>query len=389
MDYLKIFFWILIFFIFYPYVGYPVLLWCLSIFRKRRKDSSLNKDYEPTVTLFVTAYNEEDFVDAKIANSRILDYPADKLEFVWVTDGSDDKTNELLSKYPEVRVLFEPERKGKINAMNRGMDFIDSEIVIFSDGNTLLNKNSIREIVNGFSNSKVGCIAGEKRIEITQKEDAAATGEGLYWKYESWIKKLDSSNGSCVGAAGELFAIRKNLFFKVSPDTILDDFIISLTIAMQGYKIDYAPDAYATENPSDSIKEEMKRKIRIAAGSVQSLIRLKSLLNIFKYRFLSFQYFSHKVMRWIVSPLSMLLLIPLNLILALHFYEFKILLGVHILFYLFVLLGWIFKDKKTGLAFLFLPFYFFMANLAMYLGFIRYYKGTQSVNWERAKRAVK
>jgi cellulose synthase/poly-beta-1,6-N-acetylglucosamine synthase-like glycosyltransferase len=365
-----------------------MLLFVISKFKIPKTSQLISDTYEPTVTLFVAAFNEQDFVESKVANSFALNYPKNKLTCVWVTDGSNDKTNELLAKYPEITVYFQPERKGKINAMNRGMEFVDSEIVIFSDGNTILSNDAVNEIVKAFNNKNVGCIAGEKRIELSSKDSAAAAGEGFYWKYESWIKQLDAVTGSCVGAAGELFAIRKELFFKVPADTILDDFIISLTIAMQGYKIDYTPNAYAFEKASANISEEMKRKVRIAAGSMQSLVRLKALFNIWKHGFLSFQFISHKVMRWIVTPVSLVILIPLNVILALQSQMYMNILLLQGLFYSFVLLGWLFKDRETKLSIIFIPYYFFIANLSMWLGYFRYIKGSQSVNWERAKRSI-
>lgn len=365
-----------------------MLLFVISKFKIPKTPQLISDTYEPTVTLFVAAFNEQDFVESKIANSFALNYPKNKLTCVWVTDGSNDKTNELLAKYPEIKVYFQPERKGKINAMNRGMEFVDSEIVIFSDGNTILSNDAVNEIVKAFNNKNVGCIAGEKRIELSSKDSAAAAGEGFYWKYESWIKQLDAITGSCVGAAGELFAIRKELFFKVPADTILDDFIISLTIAMQGFKIDYTPNAFAIEKASANISEEMKRKVRIAAGSMQSLVRLKALFNIWKHGFLSFQFISHKVMRWIVTPVSLVILIPLNVILALQSQLYMNILLLQVFFYLFVFLGWLFKDKETKLSIIFIPYYFFIANLSMWLGYFRFIKGSQSVNWERAKRSI-
>jgi cellulose synthase/poly-beta-1,6-N-acetylglucosamine synthase-like glycosyltransferase len=385
MIYIEITFWLLIFFIFYSYIGYPILLFIITKFNLNKKINRQN-NYQPTVTLFVTAFNEEDYVDMKVENSFNMDYPKDKLQFIWVTDGSIDNTNTLLKKYENVKVYYTPERNGKINAMNRGMQFIDTDIVIFSDANTLLSKDTVKEMVKLFEDEKTGCIAGEKRIELSDKDTAAAAGEGFYWKYESWIKQMDAQVGSCVGAAGELFAIRKSLFFNVPDDTILDDFIISLTIAMQGYKIDYTPKAYAVEKASANIAEEMKRKIRIAAGSIQAVVRLKPLLNIFNSGFLSFQYISHKIMRWIITPLALLLIIPLNIYLAYSntFYFFVLL--VQAVFYLFVITGWILKDKQIKAGIIFVPYYFFLANLAMWIGFFRYVKGTQSVKWERAKR---
>ncbi|MGE4289486.1 MAG: glycosyltransferase family 2 protein [Salinivirgaceae bacterium] len=387
---LELLFWLLVILIAYSYLLYPAILWLLTRFYPSSNNVMLNTDDLPTVTLLVAAYNEEAFVDEKAANSRALNYPDNKLKFIWVTDGSDDRTNEKLEKYPEIRVLFQPERKGKINAINRAMHFVESELVIFSDGNTLLSENTVLEIVQAFTDDKVGCVAGEKRIETHTKEDAAASGEGLYWKYESWLKNLDAKVGSCIGAAGELFAIRTALFSEVPGDTLLDDFVISLRIAMLGKRIAYAPRAYAVEKASANIAEEMKRKVRIAAGSFQVLNRMPALLNVFKFGKLSWQFVSHKVLRWVVVPLGLLLLIPLNILLvylsANSFFYYVILL-IHSTFYLLVFLGFLLRNKRLAAGLLFAPYYFFMANLAMWKGFFRYLTKKQSVQWERAKRA--
>jgi cellulose synthase/poly-beta-1,6-N-acetylglucosamine synthase-like glycosyltransferase len=313
-----IIFWILLFLIFYSYIGYGILLFFLVLFKRAfttKKDFS-KIDYEPEITLFVAAYNEKDFIDIKVKNSLELNYPQNKIKHVWLTDGSDDGTPDLLKKYPEIEVYHKDERKGKIAAMNRGMQFVKTPIVIFSDGNTLLGKNSIREIVNLFKNPKIGCVAGEKRIIGKNFDTAVGSGEGIYWKYESILKKLDAELNSVVGAAGELFAIRTELFEEIEPDTLLDDFIISLRIAMKGYKIQYNKEAYAIESASASVNEELKRKIRISAGGIQSIVRLNSLFNIFKYGLLSFQYVSHKILRWVVVPPALLILFPLNIIIC-------------------------------------------------------------------------
>ena len=159
----------------------------------------------------------------------------------------------------------------------------------------------------------VGAVAGEKRISTEGSEAAAGAGEGLYWKYESFLKKLDTQLYSVVGAAGELFAVRTKLFGEVEKDTLLDDFMVSLRIAADGYRVIYEPDAYASERPSFSIQDEMKRKIRIASGGFQSITRLGFLWNIFKYGLLSFQYVSHRAMRWAVAPFCLPLIFLLNL----------------------------------------------------------------------------
>ncbi|MCK5729848.1 MAG: glycosyltransferase family 2 protein, partial [Draconibacterium sp.] len=297
---LVILFWILLFIIIYTYVGYAFVLFFLLKLKKLlfpKHVIKTNNSYEPNVCLFVTAFNEKDFVHQKVENSFSLDYPKEKLQYLWVTDGSDDGTPELLKKYTNLEVYHFDERRGKMHAMNRGVKFVKAPIIIFSDTNTILGTQSIREIVAKFSNKKTGCVAGEKRIVEKQTDTAAGAGEGLYWKFESWIKNMDAELNSAVGAVGELFAIRTELFEDVETDTLLDDFIISLRIALKGYHIAYTPNAYAEETASLNVKEELKRKIRIAAGGIQTIFRLKNLLNPFRSGLLSWQYFSHKVLR--------------------------------------------------------------------------------------------
>jgi len=396
MDTLKILFWVLLFVIVYTYVGYGLLLFItikIRRFFKLGTKVEIDPFYEPEVTLFIAAYNEKDYVEAKMKNTLELEYPKEKLNIIWVTDGSDDGTPDLLKDYPNTTVHHLDERNGKIGAMNRGMDFVKTPIVVFSDANTNLGKESIRRIVNLFGNPKVGCVSGEKRIVNKESDVASGAGEGLYWKYESALKKWDAELYSVVGAAGELFAIRTKLYRHVEKDTLLDDFIISLRVAQDGYTIQYDPEAYAIETASANVKEELKRKIRISAGGIQSIVRLRSLLNVFKYGTLSFQYISHRVLRWSLTPLCLVLLIPVLSILAvneglLSFKFYAILFWLQLLFYAAALLGWFLENRETRVKILFVPYYFFIMNLSVVLGFFRYMKKSQSVNWERAKRAV-
>jgi len=389
-----IIFWILFFVVFYTYIGYGILLYLIIKIRRftgKRKSPVLDNSFEPEVTLFIAAYNEKEFVEQKIRNSLELDYPREKLHMVWVTDGSNDGTPDELKKYTDITVLHTPERNGKIGAMNRGMAFVRTPFVVFCDANTILGKESIRRIVRLFSDPGVGCVSGEKRIFSREKDTASGAGEGLYWKYESQLKKWDAELYSVVGAAGELFAIRTELYQEVEMDTLLDDFIISLRIAQNGYTIQYDPDAYAIETASVNVKEELKRKIRISAGGIQSVFRLRSLLKIFKYGVLSFQYISHRVLRWTLAPLSLLLMIPAGLMLALKdgifaFHFYSVLFWLQLLFYLAALLGWYLENRSIRLKLLFVPYYFFIMNLSVFLGLNRILKKSQSVNWERAQR---
>ena len=315
---LEIIFWFALFMVFYTYLGYGIVLYALvklkELFVKPEKrvlppDSDL-----PEVTLFITAFNEEDVVDEKMENSLALDYPADKLRIVWVTDGSDDGTNDRLQTRwnGKATVYFQPKRQGKTAAMTRGMTLVRTPLVVFTDANTMVNSEAIREIVLAFQNPKVGCVAGEKRIAVQTKNGAAAGGEGIYWKYESKLKELDDRLYSAVGAAGELFAVRRELWQTLREDTLLDDFVCSMLIAAQGYRIAYCKGAYALETPSADMGEEGKRKKRIAAGGLQSVWRLRKLLNPFRYGVLWFQYVSHRVLRWTLTPVVLAALLPLN-----------------------------------------------------------------------------
>jgi len=393
---LEIAFWILLLIVFYTFAGYAILLVILVPIKKRfspRKSIRKAKSIElPRVCMFMAAYNESNYVDAKVANLLELDYPLEKIQFLWITDGSDDGTPELLNKYPRMEVHHLPERRGKIHAMNRGMHFVDAPIVIFSDSNTILCKQTIRVIVDSFQDAEVGCVAGEKRIVDLTADGAAGSGENMYWKFESWIKRMDSDLNSAVGAVGELFAIRTELFTEIENDTILDDFIISLRIAEKGFRIAYTPDAYAVETASVNVSEELKRKVRIAAGGLQTIGRLKELLNPFRVGWLSFQYISHKVLRWTIAPIALFSLLLINFILVFQTPDltnnfFSLFLYFQLFMYALAFVGWLLEQNKIRFKVLFIPFYFVAMNYASIKGMLRFFKGRQPVNWEKSRRA--
>ena len=386
-----IIFCLLIFIVFYTYLGYGILLWIVVKIKESFTSSNklrVNKDL-PEVTLLIAAYNEEDIVDDKMSNTELLDYPKEKLHIVWVTDGSTDSTMNKLKAYDGVKVLHEPERKGKTSAINRSMTYINTSIVVLTDANAMLNPESIKEIVSLFVDDKVGCVAGEKRENIGSKDTASSSGEGIYWRYESALKNLDDRLYSVVGAAGELYAIRRELFEQIPDDTLLDDFVVSLKIAMKGYKIAYCPQAYATEYGSESMQDEEKRKVRIAAGGLQATWRLRSLLNIFRYGILSFQYISHRVLRWTITPLSLFALFPLNILLCVQYTESVvpiILLILQSIFYLLGFAGYINSKKEIKNKILFVPYYFIFMNLNVLKAYSYLIKKNNTGVWEKAKR---
>ncbi|PKP37930.1 MAG: glycosyl transferase [Bacteroidetes bacterium HGW-Bacteroidetes-14] len=395
MKLIEILFWSFAAIVFYTYIGYGIVLFILvKVKALFIKQSLITKQVEsalPEISLLIPAYNEESVVEEKMQNSLALNYPPDKLKILWITDGTNDSTNDILKNgYPQVTVLYESKRAGKTAAINRAIPYINSPFVVFTDANTMLNRDAILEIAHAFKNPDVGCVAGEKRIMVNEKDGAASGGEGIYWKYESFLKKLDSQLNTAVGAAGELFAIRTHLFEEMEVDTLLDDFMLSMRIVLKGYKIEYCSKAYAIEGGSASINEERKRKVRISAGGIQSIIRLGKLLNFVKYPIISFQYVSHRVLRWSITPVCLFVLLPLNA--ALVFVDsglfYTITMSLQVVFYTAASLGKYYSDRQIKSKLFYVPFYFLFMNYNVIQGFIYYLRKSKGDGtWEKAKRA--
>ncbi|WP_288424915.1 glycosyltransferase family 2 protein [uncultured Spirosoma sp.] len=392
----SVLFWLLAFVVFYTYLGYGIVIWVLVRLRRGYAAPPAQPvEPLPSVTMVVPAYNERDYLPAKLDNCLAQTYPADKLNLLFVIEGSTDGSAEYLASrqlsIPALSVISGTERLGKIVAMNRAMSQIKTDITIFTDANTTLNREAVSRLVARFAPPSVGAVTGEKRINTEGKESAAGSGEGLYWRYESFLKKLDAQLYTIVGAAGELFAVRTSLYEPVEPDTLLDDFIISLRIAQKGYRVEYAPDAYALERPSHSVSEETKRKVRIATGGFQAIRRLAPLLSVGRYGWLSFQYISHRVLRWAVTPFCLPILLLLNLLLLTQPNVPPLWIGLfwaQILFYIAAGVGYILESRQTRWKLTFVPFYFVYMNVCVLAGFLRYRRGGLSGKWEKSRRAA-
>jgi poly-beta-1,6-N-acetyl-D-glucosamine synthase len=400
---LTIAFWALLFIVFYSYVGYGILLGLLVKLKKKSPPppSNVSDSDLPEVTFMVAAYNEERWIEDKIRNSLALDYPKNKIHFVFVTDGSTDSTPDKVINFPnpqgyKIELFHQPERRGKIAAVERVMPFVHTPIVVFTDANTDLNPEAVWKMVRHYADPTVGAIAGEKRVEMSSV--ASGAGEGIYWKYESLLKKWDSELYSAVGAAGELFSLRTDLYEPVEKDTLIEDFVMTMRIAKRGFRIVYESEAYAVEGHSADVKEELKRKIRISAGGLQAVWRLRSLLNPFKYGVLSFQYWSHRVLRWTLAPLALPLIFLFNWLIlrspssdaanpVLGHTIYNVLFWAQVVFYAAALLGWLFEQMKLKVKAFYVPYYFCMMNYSVYRGLGRLIAGSQSVVWEKSKRA--
>lgn len=391
MTTLKVIFWFCVFLVFYTYVGYGILLWLMvqikRLFKGKPQKRELPADDQlPDVTLMICAYNEQDIVDFKMENTHQITYP--KLHVVWVTDGSNDSTNDLLAKYHDVEVIYSPERRGKTAALNHGLSTVKDELIVMTDANTMLNPEAIHEIVRCFMDPQVACVAGEKRVAARHEGQAAAEGEGLYWKYESTLKRLDGEFYSAMGAAGELCAIRRSLYEPMPENALLDDFVMSLRMVDKGYRIAYTSDAYAMEYGSADLTEESKRKRRIAAGGLQSIWWLKGMMNPFHRPLVAFQFISHRVLRWSITPIALFLLIPLNVVLVLlkagTIYNWIWIL--QIIFYLAALTGYLLEKNGKKNKLLYVPYYFLFMNLNVFRGMAYLKSHKSSGAWEKAKR---
>ena len=391
---LKILFWAMLLIVFYTYLGYGILLYIIirlkRLFKGKPMKAVLPSDEElPTMTLMICAYNEEDVVAEKMANTLALDYPHDKFRIMWVTDGSNDRTNELLQAYPEVDIVFSPERRGKTAALKHGLRELKTRYVAFTDANTMINRDALREIARLFMDPTVGCVSGEKRVAARKAGEMAAEGEGLYWRYESTLKKWDSELYSAMGAAGELYAIDPTLVREVPDEALLDDFMMSMYIVQAGRRIAYTPDAYALEYGSANIFEESKRKRRIAAGGLQSIWWLRSMLNPLHQPLVAFQYISHRVLRWSVTPVALIILLIVNALLV----YFKVgtfyivMLVLQLLFYLMALAGWWLDRRGHKNKLLYTAYYFVFMNINVFRGMAYLRTHGKSGAWEKARRS--
>ncbi|MFT7031793.1 MAG: biofilm PGA synthesis N-glycosyltransferase PgaC [Cyclobacteriaceae bacterium] len=371
----------------YTYLGYGFIAKCLTLFTKKEIFPVLADEDLPEITHIIAAYNEEDILGEKITNCSSLNYPASKVKTIIVTDGSTDRSSDIVKSDVRVINYHSDKRAGKLAAVNRVIKEVESGITVFSDANAILNNDALRNIAYHFQNNMVGAVAGEKVVKSTDADDATSSGEGLYWKYESWLKKVDYQLHSVVGAAGELFAIRTHLYECPKSNMLIEDFITSITVAKKGYRVAYAPDAIASESSSASIAEENKRKVRISAGGLQAVLHFKSLLNPFRYGILSFQYISHRVLRWTLAPLCLITALFSNFfLLSSGVAIYEILFILQILFYSLSVAGYYFNQQKIKIKIAFVPFYFSFMNLSIFMGLFRLLSGNYAVTWEKALR---
>ncbi len=374
--------------LFYTYVGYGLFAAFIGIFRNR-KIVGHTDIFRAPLTIIIPAYNEIQIISEKINNTIAALKNFNGGQIILITDGSTDGSAALNFTQPNILHLHEAERKGKSAAINKAMLHATGEIVIITDANAMVNITAFEKLVARFSCEKTGAVSGEKKVMM---HDGSTGTEGLYWKYESFLKKSSARMYSLTGAAGELLAIRKKLFQPIPEDAILDDLELSLAIIRQGKVIDYEPEAYAEEPPSKSIADEFSRKMRISAGVFQTLKRNMFVFNPFKHAVFVFQFNSHRVLRWTIGIDCILLLYISNIFLLgdpqtsslTLFFDISFILQN--VFYFFVIIGLLFRNNRKVPTLFFLPFYFIMMNMAILVGFFRFLGRKESVLWKKAAR---
>ncbi len=385
---MEIFFWTCVFIVFYVFIGYGVLISILAKIKGTKPIETLADEDLPEVTFLVAAYNEEEIIEEKIKNTLALDYPKDKLKIKVVTDGSSDGTNDIVSRFSEAELCFKPERAGKIAAVNRVMPSVESALTVFTDANVMINKDGLKNMIRHFQSNLVGAVSGEKTVLSKEEDGASSSGEGFYWKYESFLKRKDAEWNTLVGSAGELFAIRTHLYENIDTNTLIEDFVMTMKLSAKGYKVAYEPQALAMETGSANIEEETKRKVRISAGGIQAVIMLLPLLNFFKYGKLTFQYISHRALRWTLMPLALVGAFTSIFFLAPQGWPYDLIMRLELIFAILALAGYAMRNGETKIKALYIPYYFIYMHYCVVLGWIKYFRGKQQVTWDKAKRAT-
>jgi cellulose synthase/poly-beta-1,6-N-acetylglucosamine synthase-like glycosyltransferase len=386
---IEIIFWVAVLLILYTYAIYPVALFAAAAgvqtwrdlrYALGRGERRVQASVMPPVSIVIPAYNEERVIEAKLRNALSLDYPADKLEVIVVSDGSTDRTNEIVRQAGQgVKLIVQPTRGGKPAALNRGIAEATGEIVVITDANTLFDPAAVRYLVRHFADGCVGVVLGDLHCTASEGYES----EQRYWDYERALKFLESRIGAVLGGQGGIYAIRRACYRPIPAETWVDDFVIGMHIRDAGYQIVYDTQAVAFEETTTSVEAEFVRKARIAAGNFQALASTWRLLNPLRGT-IAFSFWSHKVLRWL-APFFMIAVFIANIFL-LHHRFYQVTFSLQVLLYGLGVLGR-FVSKRPGLLKIFaLPYYFLFMNAALVVGLFRCVTSRQRATWQRTER---
>jgi cellulose synthase/poly-beta-1,6-N-acetylglucosamine synthase-like glycosyltransferase len=361
----------------YAYAGYPVLLFLIGIFR--RKDTVRDDAFAPRVILVVSVHNEERIIREKIENCLALDYPPGRIRILVASDGSVDETNDIVREYETRGVVLKEfdRREGKSATLNKALLGLEGDVLVFSDANAFYREDAIRKLVRNLADESVGCVVG--RLLYLTNHSYVGKGEGLYWRYESFLNRLESRLGSVLVATGTIFAVRRELFRPLLKD-VANDFQIPAAVASCGYGVVYDGEAVACERPTFFFREEFSRKRRII---VRGLTGFQALRGEFGGAFRIFQFISRKLIRWWVGPL-LPVLYAANLLLLDHPF-YRALFVLQNAFYVLAAVGALLRRGGVQSRVLFVPFYFVMVNAASFAAIVTYLCGDRMISWEKAE----
>lgn len=370
-------FWFSIIAITSTYFGYPAILYLASFLLNR---PYVKKETEPSISLVIPAHNEEKVIADKLNNALSLDYPKDKFEILLVLDGCIDKTKEIAQRFgdPRIKIIEQNPRKGKMAALNLAAPQAKGDIIIFTDANSLYEKDAMRKLVRNFSDERIGCVCGELKY---QNKSLVGEGEDLYWKYEKFIKTKESQLLSLLVVNGSIYAIRKELFEPVE-ETLADDFVVPMVIARKGYGLVYEPEAVTREKTAGSTKEGINQKARIIAQGLKASFGIGPVI-LSSGPLRIFQFLLHKFVRWFV-PLFLVIIFATNIFLIDKMF-YRAMLIVQLLFYLFALIGYLLDERNIRITVFKVPLYFCVVNLASAIGILRFVTGGIKGTWEKAE----
>ncbi len=364
--------------LFYTYLGYPLLVYLVSLIRPREVK---REPIEPTVTVIITAYNEEKDIFGKLENTLQIDYPKEKLEILVASDGSTDRTDEIVKEFAEKGVkLFRQEgRVGKTTTQNNAIEQATGEIILFSDATTLYQPNVLQAMLPSFADQTVGCVAG-KLIYVDAGATTIGAGAKSYWNYETFLKECESKACSLIGASGCLYAIRREAYKPMYAEAC-SDFLIATVMFEQGLRTIYEPHAICTEETNNQSGKEMQMRIRVISQTFTDLWRNRQMMNPLRSGFYAIELISHKLLRYAI-PFFLIVIFLSNGFLSLYSVVFETLFLFQIGFYLMALVTWFFERKGIRLGILAIPLYFTLANLASLIAFIKFLRGERFASWE-------
>jgi cellulose synthase/poly-beta-1,6-N-acetylglucosamine synthase-like glycosyltransferase len=381
---LEMIFWLSAAALFYTYIGYPLLVALVSMARPRTRRRGA---FEPTVSVIITAYNEERDLAAKLENTLALDYPRELLEIIVASDCSSDRTDEIAKGFASrgVRLYRQPERLGKTTAQNSAVERARGEILLFSDATTMYDSRVLRAMMPNFADSTVGCVAG-RLIYVDPTESSVGRGAVSYWSYETFLKKHESRACSLIGASGCLYAVRRSAYLPLYPEAH-GDFIIATKMIQQGLRTVFEPDAVCTEETNRRIDNELKMRVRVITQTFTDLWRHRAVLNPFRSGFFAIQLISHKVMRYSV-PLFLMGLFGASAILTSGSLFYGTVFAAQLGFYTCAALAWVLDWTGVRSRLLAFPQYFVITNLASVMAMYKLLRGERYARWEPIRESA-